>query len=95
MFSDGPLHKDEQVLDDLLELDLQQHCTDTRCILKDLLEVKDDRDKWQEEFGISVLAVWHDDIYVYVTIAQEGNCNKLRSDEREREKESGHPSIIK
>ena len=45
-FSYGPLHTEEQVLDDQLEL--QQLCADTGCSLEDLLEAMDDRDEWQK-----------------------------------------------
>ena len=41
---------------------LQQLCTNTGCSLKNLPEVVDDWDKWQEgESGKSVLAAQHDD----------------------------------
>ena len=46
MFSSGPLHRDEQVLYDLLEL-IYSSCVDTGCSL-DLPEAMDDRDEWQE-----------------------------------------------
>ena len=44
-FSYGPLHTEEQVLDN----DLQQLCSDTGCSLEDLLEVMNDRDEWREK----------------------------------------------
>ena len=45
MFSNGPLHTKEQVLNDQLE---QQLCTDTGCSRENLLEAMDDGDKWRE-----------------------------------------------
>ena len=46
---------------------LQQFCTDIGCSLEDLLEVIDDRNRWQERVR-EICATWHeddDDICIY------------------------------
>ena len=40
---------------------IQQLCEDTGCSPEDLPEAMNDREKWRERSGISVLAVRHDD----------------------------------
>ena len=58
---------------------IQQLCEDTECSLENLPEAMNDREKWRERVGISVLAARHDDddIYIYIYIYRE----------RERERE--------
>ena len=58
---------------------IQQLCEDTGCSPEDLPEAMNDREKWQERSGISVLVARHDDedddryiyiyIYIYISIA--------------------------
>ena len=46
---------------------IQQLCEDTGCCPEDLPEAMNDREKWRERAGISVLPARHDDdIYIYI-----------------------------
>ena len=50
---------------------IRQLCEDTGCSLEDLPEAMNDREKWREGSGISVLTARHDDdkdIYILFAI---------------------------
>ena len=51
---------------------IHQLCEDMGCSSEDLLEVMNDREKWQKRSGISVLVARHDDddIHIYIYIYQ-------------------------
>ena len=74
MYSNGPPHMTGQKQDDQLEHTFSRYVRIRGCNPEDLLEAMNDREKWRERSGISVLAARHDD-----DDQEEAKCKQANS----------------